>query len=103
MPGDAFILSYYLCPELRGNNYDLLSVNLSYNHVLNPRLFNYERRQSSRQGTVKLHTQEHSHSATCCVTVANFVFRRQNDDGREDGDAEEHITARMRWLRQEDH
>jgi len=31
------------------------------------------------------------------------LCRSQNDEGREDGDAEEHFTARMRWLRQEQH
>jgi hypothetical protein len=32
-----------------------------------------------------------------------ICIRRQNDVGREVGDAEEHFATRMRWLRQEDH
>lgn len=32
-----------------------------------------------------------------------MCFRCRDDDGREGGDTEEHVTARMRWLWQKDH
>ena len=32
-----------------------------------------------------------------------LLCHSQNGDGREDGDAEQHFTARMRWLQQQHH
>ena len=87
---------YFICTEVRGITSTCFLL-MSYNHVLNPRISNYK--EGNRHVRVLLNCTARK-TAILTDICQLLLCHSQNGGGGEDGDAEEHFTARMRWLQQ---